>query len=314
MMYLYSAMGFVLLFGGGELLVRGAIAVSRRFGLSPLLIGMTVVAWCTSAPELVVSMGAALEGHSDIAMGNVVGSNIFNVLGVLGAAALIKPIVVNPKGLRRDMTWMLAASIAISLIALGGEVGRLPGAVMLIAVAGYVWYSYRVESSRSGDPSAEVHTHEAEELEAPQSMWVGVGFFSAGLVALVVGSRLLIAGATAIAQQLGISDAVIALTLVAVGTSLPELATSVVAAVRGHSDVAVGNAVGSNLFNILGILGLTSLVRPIAVAEQIASVDVWVMSAVAIALTALLLGRGSIGRLAGALFLGLYVGYLVLLF
>ncbi len=313
-MYLNSALGFVLLFGGGELLVRGAIAVSRRFGLSPLLIGMTVVAWCTSAPELVVSMGAAIKGQSDIAIGNVVGSNIFNILGVLGVAALITPIVVNPKGLRRDMTWMLAASFALALLALGGEIGRVAGAVLLVAVAVYVWYSYRIESSKAGEPSAEVHIHEAEELEAPQSIWVGIGFFAAGLVALVVGSRLLISGATEIALQLGISEAVIALTLVAVGTSLPELATSVVAAVRGHSDVAVGNAVGSNLFNILGILGLTSLVRPIAVAEQIARFDVWVMVAVAVLVTAVLLGKGRIGRLVGAVFVALYVGYLVVLF
>lgn len=314
MMYVYSLVGFVLLFGGGEWLVRGAVAVSRRFGLSPLLIGMTVVAWCTSAPELVVSMGAALDGRSDIAIGNVVGSNIFNVLGVLGAAALIAPIVIKTSELKRDTAVMLVSSIALALVAWTGEIGRLAGTALVAAVISYVWISYRSELRNNALPSAELHVHESEEIEAPSSVWVGVGYLAAGLVALVIGSRFLITGATDIARVLGVSEAVIGLTLVAVGTSLPELATSVVAAVRKHSDVAVGNVVGSNIFNILGILGITSLVRPIGVAEQIATIDVWVMVAVAVALTPFLLVTGRIGRRAGAVALALYVAYVVVLF
>jgi cation:H+ antiporter len=314
MMYIYALGGFVLLFGGGEWLVRGAVAVSRRFRLSPLLIGMTVVAWCTSAPELVVSMGAALEGRSDIAIGNIVGSNIFNVLGVLGATALIAPIVVRPSELRRDTAVMIASSVVIALVAQTGEIGAIAGAVLTAGIVAYVVISYRSELKDSKLPSAELHVHESEEIEAPSSAWAGVGYLTGGLAALVVGSRLLIIGATDIALLFGVSEAVIGLTLVAVGTSLPELATSVVAAIRKHSDVAVGNVVGSNIFNLLGILGITSLVRPIGVAEQIARVDVWVMLAIAIALAPLLLIKGRIGRAAGVVSLTLYMGYVVFLF
>ncbi len=314
LMYLFTGVGFVLLFGGGELLVRGAVAVSRRFAVSPLLIGMTVVAWCTSAPELVVSVGAALEGSSALALGNIVGSNIFNVLGVLGTAALIAPIVVRTASLRRDMSWMLGSSIALVLIAQFTVIGRPVGALLVVAAAAYVWYSYRAETKNPLQPSAELHIHESEELEGPQSVWVGVGYIAAGLAALVIGSRLLIIGATDIALALGVSEAAVGLTLVAVGTSLPELATSVVAALRKHSDVAVGNVIGSCIFNILGILGLTAIVRPIEVVERIGTVDVWIMLAVAVLVTPLLLWRGRIGRLAGVVLLTLYVVYVTTLF
>ena len=313
-MYAYALGGLVLLFAGGEWLVRGAVTVSRRFGLSPLLIGMTVVAWCTSAPELVVSMGAAFEGQSDIAIGNIVGSNIFNILGVLGAASLIAPIIVKPAELRRDIGVMLASAVALAAVAQLGEVGRIAGVVFTLAVAAYVFLSYRSELKNPSLPSAELHTHEGEEIQTSSSVWPGVGMLAIGLGSLVVGARLLIVGSTAIARGFGISEAVIGLTLVAVGTSLPELATSVVAAIRKHSDVAVGNVVGSNIFNILGILGITSTVRPIGVAQQIANLDVWVMLGISIALAPILLLRGKIGRLLGAAMLVAYVAYLAVLF
>lgn len=313
-MYLSALGGFVLLFGGGELLVRGAVAVSRRFGLSPLLIGMTVVAGCTSAPELVVSLGAALQGQSDIAVGNVVGSNIFNVLGVLGAAALIAPIVVAPRELRRDTTVMLGASALLVALSMTGEIGRVAGAVFFLGLVAYIVLSYRAEIRNPLSGPAELHAHESEEVECPVSMAVGIGYLVAGLVALVIGSRLLITGATDIALMFGVSEAVIALSLVAVGTSLPELATSVMAATRGHSDVAVGNVVGSNLFNILGILGITAFVHPITVSEQIATVDVWVMLAASLAMAPLLLWRGRVGRRAGVVGLVAYAAYLAFLF
>jgi cation:H+ antiporter len=298
-MYAYALGGFVLLFGGGEWLVRGAVAVSRRFGLSPLLIGMTVVAWCTSAPELVVSFGAALEGQSDIAIGNVVGSNIFNIMVVLGASALIVPVVVRPTELRRDMAVMLGSTTAVALVAQTGEIGRVVGAVFLLAIAAYIVLSYRAELKNPQLPSAELHLHEAEEVECPPSMWAGIGYLVLGLAALVLGARLLITGAAEIARGFGISEAVIGLT--------------VVAALRKHSDVAVGNVVGSNTFNVLGILGITSVVHPIEVAEQIARVDVWVMLAVSAAAALVLLLRGRIGRVVGALALVAYAGYVVLL-
>ncbi len=314
MSYLYALGGFVLLFGGGEFLVKGAVAVSKRFGLSPLLIGMTVVAWCTSAPELVVSLSAAWRGSSDIAIGNVLGSNIFNILGVLGISALIAPITVHPSRLRRDTAVMLAASIGVALAAQTGILGRPTGFVLTLAVVMYVVLSYRAELRVPDSPSAELHEEEAAEIEAPASLLAGIGFLAVGLAALVLGSRLLITGATAIARDFGVSEAAIGLSLVAVGTSLPELATSVVAAIRKHNDVAVGNVVGSNIFNLLAILGVTALVRPIGVAEQMAHVDVWVMLGVAIGLAPLLVWRGRIGRTGGFAFLLVYAAYMVLLF
>jgi cation:H+ antiporter len=313
MMYAYAVGGFVLLFGGGEWLVRGALAIARKLKISPLLIGMTVVAFCTSAPELVVSLGAAIEGRADIAIGNVVGSNVFNVLGVLGAAALIAPIAVKPAELRRDTATMIGATVLLAIMAQFGVLTRPMGLLLFSGIIAYVWLSYRFERRNPQAPSADLHTEEAEEIPSSKSLWVGIGLVSAGLACLVVGSRLLIIGATDIALRLGISEAVIGLTLVAIGTSLPELATSVVAAIRRHSDVAVGNVVGSNIFNILNILGITSLIRPVTVAAQMAHVDVWVMVAVSVGIAPFLLVRGRIGRGAGFAFLALYVTYAVLL-
>jgi cation:H+ antiporter len=275
---------------------------------------MTIVAFCTSAPELVVSVGAALEGSSDISIGNVIGSNIFNILGVLGAAALIAPIVVDPHELKRDITVMIVSAVLVALVAQLGEFGRLAGAVFATGIVLYVWLSYRSELSNPRLPSAELHAHEAEEIETTVSLPFGAGLLGAGLAALVIGARLLILGATDIARDFGIPEAVIGLSLVAIGTSLPELATSAVAAARKHSDVAVGNVVGSNIFNALGILGVTALLRPVGVAEQIARVDVWVMLAISIALAPTLLVRGRIGRTLGAAFLLAYLLYAVFLF
>lgn len=313
-MYLSSAAGFALLLGGGEFLVRGAVTVSRRLSLTPLLIGMTVVAWCTSAPELVVSLGAALEGQPDIAVGNVIGSNIFNVLGVLGVAALIKPILVSPRALRRDVVVMLASAVVVVALSATGEIGRAAGAMLLVGLIAYVGFSYRLETRQPSLPSAALHERESDELNVTGPVWSGVAYLAGGLVALVVGSRFLIDGSSEIARTFGVPEAVIGLSLVAIGTSLPELATSVVAAIRGHLDVAVGNVVGSNIFNVFGILGLTALVRPIGIADRIASFDVWVMIGSSLVLALLLLRKGRIGRLVGAVILMAYVGYLLVLF
>jgi cation:H+ antiporter len=313
MMYVYAIAGFAMLFGGGEWLVRGAVSVSRRFGLSPLLIGMTVVAFCTSAPELVVSLDAALAGNSDIALGNVVGSNIFNVLAVLGISALIAPIIVRPVELRRDSSVMVGSALVLAIMCQFGVISRVEGILLFAGLVAYVVLSYRAELRSPYSPSAELDTEKADEVEGPRPLWAGLALLAAGLALLVVGSRLLIIGATDIALMLGVSEAVIGLTLVAAGTSLPELATSVIAARRGHTDVAVGNVVGSNIFNILGILGIASIVRPLNVAEEIAHFDVWLMVAVSAVLAALLLLRGRVGRSVGASLVALYVTYSVLL-
>lgn len=314
MMYLSALGGFVLLFAGGEWLVRGAITISRRAGVSPLLIGMTVVAMCTSAPELIVSLEAALRGQVDISVGNVVGSNIANILLILGISALISPIVVKAAELRRDTLVMLASAAVLTGLAATGIVERWQGALMLGSLIGYVWYSYYTEIYRDA-PAAELHAHEAEEFSGvTKKAWLGVAELGVGLAALVVGSRLLVDGATEIARNFGVPEVVIGLTLVAVGTSLPELATSVTAAARGHSDVAVGNVVGSNLANVLAIVGITALVTPLPISEAIAAFDVWVMLAASVLLVPLLLWRGRIGRLTGALLLGSYVAYVALLY
>lgn len=312
-MYLAALLGFALLFGGGEGLVRGAVAVARRFGLSPLLIGLTIVAAGTSAPELLVSVSAALKGNADIAIGNVVGSNIFNVLGVLGIAALIAPIIVKPAEMKRDTVIMVAAMIALAVVAQFGVISWPVGLVLIAAIVSYTVYSYRTELREKPAPSAELHEHEGEEFEGPSSLWLGLLYIALGLGALVVGSQLLVSGATEIARTFGVPEAVIGLTLVAIGTSLPELATSVAAAFRGHSDVAVGNVVGSNIFNALFIIGTTALVRPINVADSMARLDVWIMVAVALVLVPLLIGKGRIGRLAGAALTVAYVAYAVML-
>ncbi len=309
--YLAATLGLVLLFCGGEGLVRGAVAVARRLGLSPLLIGVTVVAAGTSAPELLVSVSAALQGNADIAIGNVVGSNIFNVLVVLGVSALIAPIVVRPAEVRRDTLVMVGAMLTLAVVSLSGLITRPIGLFLILAVAGYTYYCYRTELQEKPARSAELH--EGEELEGLDSLWLGILHIALGLGALGLGSDLLITGATGIARAFGVPETVIGLTLVAAGTSLPELATSVVAAFRGHSDVAVGNVLGSNIFNALAIIGTTAMVRPIGVAESIARLDVWVMTAAALVLVPLLAWRGRIGRPAGAALTVAYAAYAVLL-
>ncbi|MHB1452239.1 MAG: calcium/sodium antiporter, partial [Coriobacteriia bacterium] len=267
----------------------------------------------TSAPELLVSVSAALKGNADIAIGNVVGSNIFNVLGVLGISALIAPIIVKPAEVKRDTLIMVVAMIALAAAAQFGVIGWPVGLVLIAAIVGYTVYSYRTELREKPAPSAELHEHEGEEFEGPSSLWLGLLYIALGLGALVIGSQLLVSGATDIARTFGVPEAVIGLTLVAIGTSLPELATSIAAAFRGHSDVAVGNVVGSNIFNALFIIGATAIVRPIHVAESMARLDVWIMVAVALVLIPLLIGRGRIGRLAGAVLTAAYVAYAVML-
>lgn len=313
-MYLLALGGLVLLFAGGEWLVRGAVSLSRRAGISPLLIGMTVVALCTSAPELVVSLEAAGRGQVDLSVGNVIGSNIANILFIVGISALVSPIVMKPAAVRRDLVVMMGATAALIGLSLSGAVERWHGGIMVGALVTYVWYSYWRELS--GDtPSAELHKAEAEEFSGvTKRAWLALLELGGGLAALIAGSQLLVTGAGEIARSFGVPEAIIGLTLVALGTSLPELATSLVAAARGHAAVAVGNVVGSNIFNILGILGVTAMTRSLAIAPGIASFDVWVMLAAAVALLPMLLLRGRIGRLAGGALVGSYAAYVAVLY
>ncbi|MBS3957287.1 MAG: calcium/sodium antiporter [Clostridiales bacterium] len=314
MTYLLALGGCVLLFAGGEWLVRGAVSLSRRAGISPLLIGMTVVAFCTSAPELVVSLEAAARGQVDLSVGNVVGSNIANILFIIGLSALVTPIVMKPAAIRRDLTVMLGATAVLIGLSLIGVIERWHGGIMVGALITFVWYSYWKELS--GDtPAAELYIAEAEEFSGvTKRTWLALLELVVGLAALIAGSQMLVTGAGEIARSFGVAEAIIGLTLVALGTSLPELATSLVAAARGHAEVAVGNVVGSNIFNILGILGVTAMTRSLAVAPGMVSFDVWVMLAAAVALVPLLLWRGRIGRLAGVALIGSYVAYVAVLY
>lgn len=299
MTYLLLSIGLLGLFLGGELLVRGAVGIARRFGLSPLVIGLTVVGFGTSTPELLVSLQAALDGTPAISIGNVVGSNIANILLILGVSALIAPLAMAWAGLKRDMVVMIAATIALGAMMIGGVLGRAEGALMLGALALYLW-----AAMRQGGAGAE----DQDESPVPP-LWKSAAFTLAGLVGLMIAARLLIDAATTIARDFGISEAVIGLTIVAVGTSLPELATSVVAAIRRQTEIAVGNVVGSNIFNILGILGMTALITPVPVDARFLWVDMPVALAVA-ALLALAAWRwGRLSRWGGAGMLAAYGAY-----
>ncbi|GGH60795.1 sodium:calcium antiporter [Frigidibacter albus] len=299
--YLFLVIGLVGLFVGGEFLVRGAVGIARKFGLSPLVIGLTVVGFGTSMPELLVSVQAALGGTPAIAMGNVVGSNIANILLILGVAAVIAPVSMTFGPLRRDLVVMLAATLVLWGMILNGYLGRLEGFILFAGLLGFLWAALR-----SGK---EEETEEMAGVALPP-LWRSVLIAVAGLAVLMISARLLIDAATELARDFGISEAVIGLTIVAIGTSLPELATSVVAAMRRQADIAVGNVVGSNIFNILGILGLTAIIAPIPVEPRFAGVDMAVAFAAAAGLAFISWKWARLGRPAGAGLLVVYVGYI----
>lgn len=300
MTYLLFFIGLAGLVAGGELLVRGASTIARAFHLSPLLIGLTIVGFGTSAPELIVSVQAALENKPGIAIGNVLGSNIGNILLILGVSALIAPLIIPGRKLWRDLGFILLATAAIWVMLLDGTVTRLDG---LILFAGLIVFLVAAFIAGSGHPPEE----NPEPMGPAWKPWAITG---AGLVLLVIGARFLVDSATAIARDFGISEAVIGLTIVAVGTSLPEMATSIIAAWRKHTEISVGNIVGSNIFNIFGILGVTALITPIPAEARFAAIDMpWVAaSSVGLAVVAFLLG--GLPRIAGAGLLAAYGGYL----
>ncbi len=303
---LLLAAGLVLLTLGADYLVRGAISFANRLGMPPLLIGLTVVGFGTSMPELLVSMQAALDGAPAIAVGNVVGSNIANILLILGLAATISPIPAMIPGLKRDMVMMLFAAVVMLGLGYLGLIGFLTGLAMFALLAAYLaWVTYTDRRRMSAEEA---------ELVVKLAGWKEALFIAGGLAGLFIGANLLIDAATSIALQFGISEAVIGLTIVAVGTSLPELATSVVAAFRRQAEIALGNVVGSNIFNILGILGLTAMVVPVPVDASMASFDIPFMLGVSLALVALILLAGRIGRPAGVAMLAIYTGYVAWLF
>lgn len=300
--YVYLVAGLIGLFFGGEALVRGSVGIARRLAIPPLLIGLTVVGFGTSTPELLVSVDAAWRGVPDIALGNIIGSNIANILLIVGLTALVWPITVTGATLRRDTLVMVAAALALVPVFALGYMGRLSGVVLVGGLVGYLIWAYRTP----GDATAEDENLPAPSLALVSTLWV-IG----GLVVLMVGARFLVDGAVSIARGFGISEAFIGLTIVAVGTSLPELATSLIAAFRRQSEIAIGNIVGSNIFNVLGILGVTAMIAPIPVAGRFLRFDLPVMIAVSLLLTALLLTRPKIGRWMGVALLAAYLAYVL---
>lgn len=303
MIFLLLTGGLVLLIAGGELLVRGASRTASAMGVSPLMIGLTLVALGTSAPELVTSIRAALAGSPGIAVGNVVGSNICNILLILGLAALLSPITTQAESFRRDGIVLGGATLVCLAVILSGSFQRWTGAVFLALLVAYIIWAYLSERDESGDA-------EMALPEPKSALAVGIAIALAGLALVVIGAGWLVDGAIRLASSLGVSDTLIGLTIVAVGTSLPELVTSVLAAVRRQYSIAFGNVVGSNIYNILGILGATALVKPVAVPPEIAAFDVWVMLASTIALIAFAVTGWKVTRAEGAACLAGYVAYL----
>lgn len=310
--------GLVLLIAGGELLVRGAVQVATGLGVSPLIIGLTLVGFGTSTPELVTSVQAALSDAPGIAYGNIVGSNIANILLIVGIAALISPMVIASVALKRDGAVMLVVAIAFAVVAFAMPLGRLVGALFVAALVAYVYLAFRQEKAAAADGHGAVYDkslalQDADAALAPpsvpqKSLLVSALISLGGLVLVVIGGSFLVNGAVSLARGFGISETVIGLTIVAVGTSMPELVTSVVAGIRKQGDVAFGNIVGSNIYNILGIGGFTALIAPGAVPPEIVTFDNLVMIAVSLALVAFAWTSLRISRREGA---ALLAGYLI---
>ncbi len=306
--------GLLLLLGGGEVLLRGAVALAGRLGLSPLLIGLTVVAAGTSMPELVVAVSSGLAGVPDLGVGNAVGSNIANILLILGAAAVFWPVATRPHHILRDGVAVLTATALFLLFALIGPVGRVEGLIMLAVLTAYMVFSYVSDRrAQAAANSADAEAEDALEKSVPaQGLAASVLLVAAGVGALVAGSQLLIDGAVDIARAIGVSEAVIGLTMIAIGTSLPELTTAVIAGLRHNSEIALGNVLGSNMFNILAILAALALVTPFRVAPEILRFDIWVMAAAALILLPVMFTGWRIGRREGAFFLLIYGLYIAL--
>jgi cation:H+ antiporter len=311
MTILFLLLGLVLLVAGGELLVRGAVQLAQKFRISPLLIGLTLVGFGTSTPELVTSLQAAFSGSPGIAVGNVVGSNIANILLILGISAIIFPIVVARETFKRDGIVLALSTLMCLGAVLYGYLTPVLGAVFVASLAGYIIFAFRQErhSNAAADAAAGITTDAPKP--SPAGIALDLVFVIGGLALTIFGARFLVSSAIDIARLFSVSETIIGLTIVAVGTSLPELVTSVMAALRKHGDIAFGNIVGSNIYNVLGILGVTAIIKPIPVPPQIASLDIWVMIAATVLLFITATSRWRIGRIEGGVMLAAYVSYCV---
>jgi len=302
-------LGALLLYVGGEALVRSAVQLARIWGMSPLLIGLTVVAFGTSSPELAATVIAALHGQGDIAIGNVIGSNTANLGLILGTSALIFPIAAQAQFIRREVPIMLFSSALVPLAVSAGTVGRLQGILLMTLLVPYLW------SLLAGREKRQVEdVYNAEYGAAPRPVWRALAGSALGIALLVCGAAALIDGAASLARSLGVSERVIGVTLVALGTSLPELAAALVAALRREADIVIGNLVGSNIFNVLAVLGAAAAIQPITVAPESLRLDLAVMMLFSAAVLPFLILRQRLGRAAGALLLGGYLAYVIALY
>lgn len=317
MTLLLFIVGLALLILGAEILVRGSSKIATSLGIPPLIVGLTVVAFGTSSPELAISISGAVSGQADIALGNVIGSNILNILFILGLSALIAPLFVSQQLIRFDVPLMIGLSVAVLLFSLDRMITHFDG---LLLVAGLIVYiavlivlTLRMRSKENG--LTEQKSSDNQTSQDRINWPVNIIFVIAGLALLVLGSRWFINGAVSFASYLGISELIIGLTIVAAGTSMPEVVTSLIAAIRGERDIAVGNVVGSNIFNLLGVLGISSILSPsgIPVSEAVIGFDIPIMIVVAIACLPIFFTRGTINRWEGALFLGYYIAYMLFL-
>src|SRR5688572_15398162 len=313
--------GLALLAGGGEALVRAATTLAELAGVTPAVIGLTVVAIGTSLPELVVSLVAATQGQPELAVANVVGSNIFNIAATLGLTAMIIPLPVHGSAVRLEWPVMFAASIVTMLIARDGAIDRAEGGVLLVALVMFIVYTVRLaRRDLSGAEVRELAAHvDARDIGSPSAASAGrrlpvaLSVLAVGIAALVAGGNFLVDGAVQLARLAGLSERVIGLTIVAGGTGAPELATSLVAALRKRTDVAIANMIGSNIFNILGILGVTALIAPVQVAPAIVASDLWWMIGTSVLVLPLLRSQSRLSRAEGGLLVAVYVAYLVIL-
>ncbi len=304
--------GLILLIAGGEGLVRGASRLAAMLGISPLIIGLTVVAFGTSSPEFAVSLIASLSGQANLTVGNVIGSNIFNVLFILGLSAMITPLIISQQLVRLDVPLMVIVSLLTLLLTLDGSFSQIEGMLFFAGLLAYLFLLFQISRRENAEVKEEYEHEFGSPLKAtPARLGLNALLAVAGLVMLGVGSRWLVQGSVEIARALGVSELIIGLTIIAAGTSMPEVITSVIASLRGERDIAVGNVVGSNLFNLLGVFGLTAWVTPggLSIPESVRTFDLPVMTAVAVACIPIFFSGTKILRREGALFFGYYLAY-----
>lgn len=305
--------GVVYLVLGGDLLVRGALGLSARTSIPPVIVGLTVVALGTSAPELVISVYAALSGFTDVALGNVIGSNIANVFLVLGAPALISPVLADAPGLKQQSWYMIGVTVLFIAFCFGGVISRVEGSVLVGVLVVSLVLVYKLGIEVPGTETPDESEQFERVLGLPNKLWIAVFFVVLGILMLPLGANLTVEGAVAIATALNIPEIVIGSTIIALGTSLPELSTTLIAAFHRSSDIALGNVIGSNALNILLVAGVSASIATLPVPSGVLRFDAWVVLAAALAMLAYVLRRKPIGRVGGALFLAGYVSYVVVL-